>query len=113
MFTCKATTYLAPFCACMYGNKLARSILCFLVHGSARSVLGLLAEFQFSTHRLFFFLSYILTHSDLSLFVTQHLSALHFVLHVKLQLGALCCSILLVQLQLGSLCFVLVRTATT
>ena len=95
----------------MYGNKLARSILCFLVHGSARSVLGLLAEFQFSTHRVF--LSYILTHSDLSLFETQHLSALHFVLRIKLQLGALCCSILLVQLQLGSLRFVLVRTATT
>ena len=65
----------------MYGNKLTPSILCFLVHGSARSVLGLLAQLQFSTHR--FLLSYILTHkSDLSLFVTQHLSALHFVLHV-------------------------------
>ena len=98
----------------MYGNKLARSILCFLVHGSVRSVLGLLAEFQFSTHLFFkFFLSYILTHSDLGLFVSQHLSALHFVLHVKLQFGALCCSILLVQQQLGSLRFVIVRRATT
>lgn len=68
---------------------------------------------SFNLARTVFFLSYILTHSDLSLFVTQHLSALHFVLRVKLQLGALCCSILLVQLQLGSLRFVLVRTATT
>ena len=108
VFSCTATTYLAPFCACMYGNKLTPSILCFLVHGSSRCVLGLLAQLQLSTHR--FLWSYISTHSDLSLFVKQHLSALHFVLHVKQQLGALCCSInglsrsrsiLLVQLQLG------------
>ena len=86
MLSCTTTAQHVLFWVCLHSFNLARTVFCD---------------------------PYILTHSDLSLFVTQHLSALHFVLHVKLQLNALCCSVLFVQLQLGTLRFVLVFTATS